>query len=150
MTSKNHSNMFNRIKSYILDIEPRKIYQLIEYGIPKREGTISQLRENGFSDLKGPIFFLSTGRCGTQWFARHLARDRKLKVFHESWPNFAEASIQAYKYCKTASNHVAEIQIDLFQEIFLSGREDQIRFSFKTNRCFVETNHYLTFFAAAR
>ncbi len=149
MPKHTQQNIKRRVAGFFKELNPEKIYTLLEYGIPYREGTMSELRLKNFEDVPPPVFFLSTGRCGTKWFAAHLADDKELKVFHEAVPNFAEAGILAYGKYAEAGGKFTRNDLDWIKELFLAGRERQVRFSYKTGRRYAETNHYLTFFAYA-
>lgn len=142
-------NLFSRTKNFVNDLSFHNIYQLFEFGIPVREGTIFKIRENNFRDIYKPVFFLSTGRCGTEWFSKLLSNNKNLKVYHEAIPNLAEQSKLAYKLLKTDVFNDYEFKIKVLKEIFLAGRETQIRGCYKSNLRYIETNHYLTFFAHA-
>lgn len=123
------------------------IIAYIKYGRSKRKGTIYHLRKNNFADITSPIFFLSTGRTGTKWFANILAHNKNLLVFHAPKPDLSVQSAFAYKVLKE-SNFKPDVKLETaIKEIFLAGREENLRYAYKTKKRYVETNNYITFFA---
>ena len=131
---------FQSLKSIQLD----DIYWLMKFGRPKRKGTIYDLRQACFTNIRAPVFFLSTGRCGTQWFSRLLSKDRSLKVLHAPQPSLACQGRLAYE--RLQQNATAKEKA-LIREIYLSGRETHLRYAYKCSKKLVETNNYITFFA---
>jgi len=143
---------YKRVVTFLKDLSVENLSLLFEFGIPKRRGTIFTLRESSFGDLNRPVFFLSTGRCGTNWFQALLSLDKNLKVVHEPQPNLAFQNKFAHKVLSLAeyTNGISEeLALEALKEIFTAGREKYLRYCFKTKRRFVETNHYQTFFAPA-
>ena len=129
----------------ISNLNVEKVLQVAEYGVPRHAGTsMNDLRANEFRDLDAPVFFLSTGRCGTKWITKLLQRDRKLKVCHSPTPSFGYQS--KFIYDSIAANRL-DLQAAI--EIFLAGREQQLLYSFKADRRYIETNNRITFFAGA-
>jgi hypothetical protein len=149
MNIKNQKDLKKRITGFFNTLSIENLSALLEYGIPIRTGTVTELRKNNFNDFPAPVFFLSTGRCGTKWFAKLLSLKNELKVFHEPAPNLAEQGAFAYQLLKSETNFQKDQIIRCLQEIYLAGRETPIRYCYKTNRRMVETNHYITFFAPA-
>lgn len=124
-----------------------EIIALLKYGIPKKKARIFDLRTNNFKDLKPPVFFLSTGRTGTQWFTELLNKTKRTLVFHVPKPDLSMQSVFIYGMLKKGK---LEQNNDLWQaakEIFLAGREENLRYSYKTDKLYIETNNFLTFFA---
>jgi len=119
----------------------------LKYGFSKRKGTIYYLRRNEFRDLGSPVFFLSTGRTGTKWFAELLRKDKRFLVFHTPTPDLSVQSVFAYNLIQQDNHTLSREEITALQEIFLAGREEQLRYSYKTQKRYIETNNYLTFFA---
>lgn len=118
------------------------IYWLFKFGIPKRKISTYELRSTGFKGMPPPVFFLSTGRCGTKWFSKLLRYDKTCRVFHSPVPNMAAQGKKVYEFL--GQNYQNEAALD---EIFLSGREEYLRYSYKTNKRIIETNNGITFFA---
>jgi len=151
-TEKHPYTRWNRLRLFMRDLSPVSIYSLLEFGIPRRMGTIFTMRKASFSCLDRPVFFLSTGRCGTNWIQKLLSRDRSIKAVHEPQPNLAFQNSFAYTIQKEMSGKKEPDSGRVYavlQEMFLAGRELYLRYCYKTGRRFVETNHYLTFFAPA-
>jgi hypothetical protein len=122
-------------------------YWRILWGKSTYKSTYLELRTNSFKNLPPPVFFLSTGRCGTNWFTNLLAEDKSVKVFHEPKPNLAVQGRIAYEVFSKSNFNPNADQIQLLEEIFHTAREQYIRYSFKTQRRFIETNNHTTFFA---
>lgn len=120
------------------------LYWILKFGFPKKKGTIYALRQESFANLPQPVFFLSTGRCGTKWFSNLLKKDKQFKVLHAPDPTFAMQGKLVYELFK--GNPSSE-QRKLMEEIFLSGRESFLRYSYKCSRNIIESNNYVTFFA---
>jgi len=119
------------------------------FGKSKFRSTFLELRANVFKMLPPPVFFLSTGRCGTNWFAILLSEDKKLKVFHEPKPNLGVQGAVAYEIYTKRDFHPTPTEDQLLKEILLTGREQYLRYSYKTQKRLVETNNQITFLAPA-
>lgn len=136
----------NKFIDFIKNADKRQWYWLWEMGFSKRKANIYQLRENNFADIKRPVFFLSTGRTGTKWFAKLLKKSQNLTVFHAGVPDLAIQN--KYIYNLLQNNDISKDIIEEFsKEIFLSAREEYFTYSYKTQKRFVETNNQLLFFA---
>ncbi|MCD6117393.1 sulfotransferase [bacterium] len=153
MTDKIEKMGFGRrAVTFLRDLSVENLSLIFEFGIPRRMGTIFTLRETSFGELNRPVFFLSTGRCGTNWFQALLSLDKNLKVVHEPQPNLAFQNKFARRILSLAgdANEISEeLALEAMKEIFTAGREKYLRYCYKTKRRFVETNHYQTFFAPA-
>lgn len=123
------------------------IYSVIKYGFSKRKGTIFSIRKDSFNGLSSPIFFLSTGRTGTKWFADLFRHASGTLVFHAPTPDLSIQSVFAYTLFSKNNFSINDDQKTALKEIFLSAREEQLRYSFKTKKKYIETNNYITFFA---
>lgn len=122
-------------------------YWRVVFGKSTYKSTYLNLRKNAFKGLPAPVFFLSTGRCGTNWFTNLLSANKTVKVFHEPKPNLAIQGRVAYEiYTQSNFNPSADQKL-LLEEIFHTAREQYIRYSYKTQRAFIETNNQATFFA---
>lgn len=124
-----------------------ELYWYFKVGKPKRRLTAYQIREELNTYIKEPVFFLSTGRCGTKWFSDLLAKDRDLAVFHAPLPNLAVPGKTAWSISKTNNFDLPDNEFLLLKEIFLAGREQHLRYTAKAQKRYVETNNYITFFA---
>jgi len=120
---------------------------LLQYGVSKKKGRIFDLRENDFNDLYPPVFFLSTGRTGTKWFADLFSKHKKTLVFHVPKPDLSVQGVFAYNLFKKGRLDKDEDLWQSIAEIFLAGREQHLRYSYKTDKQYIETNNFLTFFA---
>lgn len=122
------------------------IYWRFKLGKSKKRVTVFELRSELNKYIKSPIFFLSTGRCGTKWFSDLLNYNKSLMVLHSPAPNLAVQSKLAYEILNTTEN-IPISENKLLKEIFFAGREQFLRYSYKTNKRYIETNNYITFFA---
>jgi hypothetical protein len=129
----------------LTNITLEDIYWRLKAGKSTKRLTVFELRSDLNKYIKNPVFFLSTGRCGTKWFSDLLSQNKKLFVLHSPVPNLAIQSKLAYEIFKTGN--LKNSHLDLLQEIFLTGREQHLRYSFKTDKRYIETNNYITFFA---
>ena len=136
---------FNEFKRLKVD----DYYWRLIFGRSKYKASFFELRANDFKDLPAPIFFLSTGRCGTNWFTVLLSNDRSLKVFHEPRPNMGVQGRIAYELYTRSDFQPEDNVANLLREIVLTGREQSIRYSYKSQRRFVETNNQISFLAPA-
>lgn len=125
------------------------IFKALRYGIPKNKGTIYDLRGNGFQQLKPPVFFLSTGRCGTKWFTELLSFVRTAIVEHDPVPDLGVQGKLAYEIQNDSPFQNKGLILKYLQELFLAGREEQLRYAYKTDKRYIETNNHITFFAPA-
>ena len=122
----------------------KQIYWSLEFGISKQKISVDYLKKN-LHLIDSPVFFLSTGRCGTQWFAELLKKDKSNKVFHAPEPDLGLQNVFVYKLWNNYKSHSAERES--IEQIFLAGREDYLRYSYKTKKRYIETNNHITFFA---
>ncbi len=126
----------------------KKIYNRvqdgIEYGWIKDPTVhIENIVDSGiFEDLK-PVFFLSTGRCGTLLFTKLLSNAQGVNVFHDPIPNLSLQSKSAWEM-----NYTQQVMAtETLRDLFLASRE---LFLYKTARYgkrYIETNRNITFFA---
>jgi len=86
-----------------------------------------------------PVFFLSTGRCGTKYIANLLQENRFLDVYHHAFPELLFHQQTAY-----VNPHSDETKF-----VIEAARIELIFESIRRNRIYVETNNRLTFFAYA-
>ncbi len=87
-----------------------------------------------------PIFFLSTGRSGTELITRALALAKETLVHHKPTPELVYGGMLAYRMRhKTSMSEAA----------FLTARFDLISDAVLRDRIFIETNFRITFFAYA-
>ncbi|MFP3860305.1 MAG: sulfotransferase [Bacteroidales bacterium] len=124
-----------------------ELLALLQYGISKKRVRIFDLRENDFNDLYPPVFFLSTVRTGTKWFADLFSKSKKTLVFHVPKPDLSVQGVFAYNLFERGRLDKDEDLWQSIAEIFLAGREQHLRYSYKTEKQYIETNNFLTFFA---
>ena len=135
-----------QIKEFLLNFNYKQLYWLLEMGRPIRKADTFFLRNNNFSVLNKPVFFLSTGRTGTMWFAKFFNEDKNSKAFHFAPPDLAIQSKIIYKYKDDIFDEKSDV-FELIKEMFLAAREEYFIYSYKTNKRYIETNNHLAFFA---
>lgn len=128
-----------------MDIQ--QIYWLFEYGFPRKKMSPDEMLGR-LELLDRPVFFLSTGRCGTKWFANLFKHSQEIKAFHAPKPDLSSQNIFAY-HIQQNSDYSANEIYDILAHIFLAGRQEYLRYSYKTSRRYIETNNHITFFAPA-
>lgn len=132
------------IMKWFTSIDIEEILRILQFGVPKQKGTIYDIRSVDMDNVPSPVFFLSTGRCGTAWFSNLISSDRSVKVLHNPTPTLTYQSKLAFEHYY--ENEPDQEVVKLFKEIYLAGRESHIRYSYKTKRRIVETNSGITFF----
>lgn len=93
-----------------------------------------------------PVFFLSTGRCGTRWFTELLGSQKRLDVHHNTDPELYEQSLLAYQLRKNgAANSPPAPQ--LLDELIYTARQSIMYDAIERGHRYVETNNRISFFA---
>jgi hypothetical protein len=126
-------------------INPEQIYWLFEFGRPKRQISADALKQH-LHLIDRPVFFLSTGRTGTLWLSKLFSHSPGVKSYHAPAPDLSAQNCFAYEIQKKGSIDQQEIT-DILGHIFLAGREQVLRYSYKCRRRYLETNNHITFFA---
>lgn len=129
----------------LINFDLEDLFWNLKYGPAQKKGTIYDLRKSEFKTLPPPVFFLSTGRAGTAWFSKLISKDKSVKVLHNPAPNLALQGKLAFQYL--SEKDVSDTHSTLLKEIYLAGRENDLRYSFKTQRRIMETNNGISFFA---
>jgi hypothetical protein len=122
-----------------------QLYWYVEFGRPRRKISVDELKQS-LDQIDRPVFFLSTGRTGTQWFANLFSKAEGLKAYHAPSPDLSAQNVFAYKLHKNSSFDKEQVN-EILNHIFLAGREAYLRYSFKSRRRYLETNNHITFFA---
>src|SRR5690625_4632217 len=122
-----------------------EVYWILQYGTPKRKITHQEILANP-ELIERPVFFLSTGRCGTKWFAIVYVLVRTVKVNYETITTFSMHNYYVYRMWKDERVPL-EVKLDTMENIFTAGREQNLRYSYKSEKRYIETNNQLTFFA---
>lgn len=120
---------------------------ILRYGKPVRKISHQQILSH-LDRIEKPVFFLSTGRCGTNWFAKVLDMASGVKSNHEPVPTFSMQSAYLYQLWNNESVPRKE-KSEIAKNIFTAGREQHLRYAYKCDKRYVETNNQLTFFAPA-
>ena len=76
----------------LIDYSPRQLYYVL------RRKILGQQRLQRFDDQHPCVFFLSTGRVGTQTFASLLRLADNVFAYHEPRPNLYGLSRTSYLY----------------------------------------------------
>ncbi len=137
--------MANTFK-FLRKIDPHNLYWLMLFGAPKRKMTSYKMVNDDFKYVRDPVFFLSTGRTGTMWFAKLLAKDRKLAVFHEAFPQLEFAGKYLYEI-RVHKNYPHDLVNEFAREMFIAARAEYFVHAYRSQKRYVETNNHLTFFA---
>ena len=102
-----------------------------------------------------PVFFLSTGRTGTEFFTQLLNKSKKIKVFHSPSSLFCNSQSELIEqgkivyemYMKYGFND--ERTNKLVAQIMMASREDLLYKTYLHKKVYIETNNRITFFAPA-
>jgi len=118
----------------------------MHYGRPVHKVSSEEIVDV-LDELRSPVFFLSTGRVATQWYAEYFDRIKGFAAHHAPQPNLAMQSKFLYELYqsdleKSASDQVAK-------QIFMTARQEYLRYAYKCSKRYLETNNNLTFFAYA-
>jgi len=120
-----------------------KVLWYLKFGRPKHKISQYALRQK-LDQLPYPVFFLSTGRAGTMWFTNLLKSTvNNIYTMHSESPDFG-LNIQ-YLFDLSESN--PEEHIRASSNLYLSGRIEHLRQSYKCEKHLIETNNHITFFA---
>ena len=105
----------------------------------------SEVRPYLASESFRPVFFLSTGRCGTAWFTELLEQHKKLDVHHATRPELYEQGLFAYRALQQTPPD--EKLLEALSEIVYAARQELMNSAVKHGKRLVETNNRITFFA---
>jgi hypothetical protein len=133
------------ISFFLKNFNFEQLYWYFEFG-PSRQKISPDELKNSLHKIDRPVFFLSTGRTGTAWLADLFSGDRGIKAFHAPSPDLATQNLYAYRL-QMDKNHKKEEVDEILSQIFMAGRENYLRYSYKCQRRYLETNNHITFFA---
>ena len=122
-------------------------YWSLKFGKSKKKLSLYDLRNMAIEQVPAPVFFLSTGRCGTKWFSSLFDKNTDLMVLHHPIPNMASQSKLVYDAYKSSNFQPKTMEQNLMNELFWTGREQFIRYSYKSQKRLFETNNSISFFA---
>lgn len=120
------------------------LYWILKFGRPVKKISAESLFNHPDS-LKNPVFFLSTGRCGTEWFSYALNKEGSNRVFHAPLPNLSVQN--KFLFSQRLKGMAAEEINALATQLLFAGREQHFRYAVKSNKRYIETNNHITFFA---
>ncbi|SMO83127.1 sulfotransferase family protein [Gracilimonas mengyeensis] len=116
------------------------------YELLKKQSNVAHLEHLEASEIyskvhskAGPVFVLSTGRCGTKLLTQILTENKQLEVHHEPYPTFTW-------HCKYAFENHAN-KPETVRMMFDVARYELIRDAYLNKKTYVETNNRITFFA---
>lgn len=122
------------------------VYYRLKYGKSVKQISTEEISTQ-LHLLEKPVFFLSTGRCGTKWMDKLISSDKNILSLHAPVPNLALQNKFAYNTQRTNAN--TPFAEEALGQIFLTAREQHFRYAYKTQKRIVETNNHITFFAYA-
>ncbi len=102
-----------------------------------------------------PVFFLSTGRTGTEFFTRLLNNSDRVKVFHSPSSLLCNAQSELIQQGHVAYEMYNKFGFDdertnkLASQLFMASREDLLYKTYLHDKVYVETNNRITFLAPA-
>lgn len=124
----------------------KDLQRVLEYGKTEQKIDLFALRQSNFSHLKNPVFFLSTGRCGTAWLSHVLESKEDLKIYHHPEPVMRSQGKLSYEMNLKRQDR-NENELLLVKEMFLAGREDLLLNCARGNKRPIFTDSRSTFFA---
>lgn len=102
-----------------------------------------------------PIFFLSTGRTGTEFFTKLLNNSDKVQVFHSPSNLFCNEQSELIEQGKIAYEMYMQYGFNdertnkLVSQIFMASRESLLYKTYLHKKVYIETNNRITFLAPA-
>lgn len=99
-----------------------------------------------------PVFFLSTGRCGTKLFSNLIAKDKSFFVVHTSNKDLIEQGKMFYVVSKDQELNVFQggnVFNKLGSQIFTAARDEVLYKAYLHKKLYLETNNRITFLAPA-
>tara|TARA_R110002096_G_scaffold74101_1_gene175604 strand:+ start:152678 stop:153574 length:897 start_codon:yes stop_codon:yes gene_type:complete len=124
----------------------KDLQRVIEYGETEQKLDLFKLRQSKFSQVNTPVFFLSSGRCGTAWLSQVLESKSNLKVYHHPEPVMRSQGKLAYEMNLNIEDR-SESEKKLMKELFLAGREELLLNCARANRRPIFTDSRSSFFA---
>jgi len=91
------------------------------------------------NDTLSPVFFLSPGRCGTEFMTEILSKDPKFYVSHNPKLELRYEANIAFQ---------ERDSVNVFN-IFRAARRELIQYYFSRGRIYIETNNKISFFSYA-
>ena len=118
------------VKSYLLDER---------YKIKKEIKSFIELPEIMFSNMS-PVFFVSTGRAGSELLVKLMNKSKIGNIYHEPRPRMFYSSKLVFE---------KNVEVQTQKISYLSARYDLLKKSYLEEKRFVETNNRNTFFMGA-
>jgi len=107
------------------------------------------------SEEFSPVFFLSTGRTGTQLFTELLEHSKTTKVFHSPSALFCNAQSELIEQGRVSYEMYKKYGLrdertnELVSQILMASREDLLYKTYLHDKTYIETNNRITFLAPA-
>lgn len=129
----------------------QQLYELTVYGnLRQRKVSLSEFKQDILPSAHfRPIFFLSTGRTGTQLFTQLINCCVSLRAFHTPKPELIQQGKVVYEAYHKTDPFQKELIDRLSGQTFLAAREHYLHQAFLHNKTYVETNNRITFLAPA-
>ncbi len=137
--------IFQRINEYFLYKNRRKI-KINKLGFKQKIMNSKEYQ---------PIFFLSTGRTGTEFFTKLLNKSHKVQVFHSPSNLFCNAQAELIEQGKISYEMYIKYRFSdertnkLIAQIFMASREELLYKTYLHEKVYIETNNRITFLAPA-
>lgn len=137
--------MGNLLNKYVNSKFVQDLQRVSKYGNTIKPTNLYEIRNNRFNELKSPIFFLSTGRCGTAWLTKLMEDDKSLIVIHN--PENALLAQSKLFYELYSQQSLSENEWLLFEEMYLAAFENLFLNCIKSGKRLVFTESRTSFFA---
>jgi len=135
-------NGLHRFARFLFDTPPRIVFLRALQRILQPQVMSEDFSQFDWADMTSCVFFLSTGRVGTQTLASLFAQVRTLYSYHEPHPLLYGVSQQAYRTIRSFS------EVDqLLTESFIACRQDLLLRAWQHERGYLESSPQVTFLA---
>ena len=140
----------SRWQAYVNEAQQR-LYEWAVYGNRRqRKISLSDFKQSVLTSPEfRPVFFLSTGRTGTQLFTQLLNQCPGLRAFHTPKPELIQQGKVVYEAYRVANSDQRLLTDCLAGQLLLAARERYLYQSFLHQKTYVETNNRITFLAPA-
>ncbi len=136
--------MIKLLDKYINSDFIKDLQRVAKFGKTVHKTNLYDIRKNNFKDLKDPVFFLSTGRCGTAWLSDLMEMDESLMIVHAPENPLLSQSKLFYELYQDGGLSTREWQ--LFQELYLAAFEHLFFNCIKSGKRLVITESRCSFF----
>jgi hypothetical protein len=137
--------MIKLLDKYINSDFIKDLQRVAKFGETIHKTNLYKIRENKFKDLKSPVFFLSTGRCGTAWLSDLMKMDKSLMIVHAPENPLLSQSKLFYELYQDGG--LSDREWRIFQELYLGAFEHLFFNCIKSGKRLVITESRCSFFA---